>query len=100
MTSSNQRRVLELLNQMTMHPEIFSFRWGMGATEIAMICGVSRSTASHWLGGRSSRREPAIAYQRILAMTDFLLANSERMRPLVERWHQQAEERTDCPPDS
>lgn len=90
--SNSKQRVVELQNQMMMHPEIFSFRWGMDATEIAAICGVSRSSANHWLGGRSSRRVPGIPYQRILAMTDFLLTNAERIQPLMERWHQQSEQ--------
>jgi hypothetical protein len=86
MTSYSQQRILELHNQMKMHPEDFSFRWGMDAAEIATICGVSRSSASHWLVGQTSRRIPGIAYQRILAVTDFLLANADRIQPLLERW--------------
>ena len=86
MTSPNQQRVLELHNRMLLSAETFSFRWGMDAVAIAAICGVSKSSASHWLGGRTSRRIPAVAYQRILAVADFLLANADRVQPLLERW--------------
>lgn len=92
MTSHNQRRVLELHNQKTLHPEVFSFHWGTDAAAIAAICGVSKSSANHWLGGRSSRRTPGIPYQRILAVADFLLRNADRVQPLLEHWQQQAED--------
>lgn len=91
MTNLNQQRILKLHNQMTLNPETFSFRWGMNAAEIAAICGVSLSSASHWLGGRTSRRIPGIAYQRILAVADFLLTNADRIQPLLERWQQTEE---------
>lgn len=91
MTNFKQQRVLELHNLMCMNPETFSYRWGMNAGEIAAICGVSQSSASHWLSGRSSRRTPSIAYQRILAVADFLLTNSDQIQPLLKRWHQAQE---------
>ncbi|WP_068818839.1 hypothetical protein [Phormidesmis priestleyi] len=94
MTSLNRQRVLELHNRMLLSPETFSFRWGMDAAAIAAICGVSRSSASHWLVGRTSRRIPGIAYQRILAVADFLLTNADRMQPLLEQW-QRSEESED-----
>jgi transcriptional regulator with XRE-family HTH domain len=91
MTNFNQQRVLELHNRMRMNPETFSHRWGMNAGEIAAICGISRSSVSHWLGGRSSRRTPGGAHLRILAVADFLLTNAERIQPLLERWQQPEE---------
>ena len=91
MTSFNQQRIVELHNQMLLSPETFSFRWGMDAAEIAAICGVSRSSASHWLSGRTSRRIPGVAYQRILAVADFLLANADRVQPMLEHWQRSEE---------
>lgn len=88
MNRFNQQRVLDLHNQMQMHPERFSHRWGLDATEIATLCGVSKSSVNHWLGGRASRRTPGVAYLRTLAIADFLLTNAEKMQPLLERWQQ------------
>ncbi len=82
-----RQRVLQLHNQMFMSPQDFSFRWNVGYEELAEICGISKSTTYHWLGGQASRREAGLPYQRIMAMADFLLTNAERVQPLLERWH-------------
>jgi hypothetical protein len=55
--------------------------------ELAGICGISKSTTYHWLGGQTSRREAGEPYQRIMAVADFLLTNAERVQLLLERWH-------------
>ena len=87
--SESQRRVLELHHQMLMSPEAFSYRWGADAQTLARICCVSQSTTYHWLAGQASRRAAGQAYQRILAVTDFLLSNADRMQPLLESWQHQ-----------
>ncbi|MBW4544076.1 MAG: helix-turn-helix domain-containing protein [Symplocastrum torsivum CPER-KK1] len=85
--AKRRQRVLQLHNQMFMSPQDFSFRWNVGYEELAEICGISKSTTYHWLGGQASRREAGLPYQRIMAMADFLLTNAERVQPLLERWH-------------
>ncbi len=85
----HHNRVLQLHSQMFMSPDDFSYRWGVGYKTLAEICCVSRSTAYHWLGGKASRRQAGKQYQRILAMTNFLLSNAEQIQPLLERWYQQ-----------
>ena len=60
---------------------------GIGYEELAGICGISKSTTYHWLGGQTSRREAGLPYQRIMAVADMLLENAERVQPLLERWH-------------
>lgn len=87
MSQATRRRVLQLHNQMYMTPQDFSFRWNIGYEELAEICCISKSTTYHWLGGQASRREAGEPYQRIMAVADFLLANAERVQPLLERWH-------------
>mgnify|MGYP003886031757 CR=1 FL=1 len=84
--TSSQQRVLALHNQMLMPPDVFSYRWELGAEELAELCGVSKSSAAHWLSGKTSRRTAGKSYQRLLAVADFLLLHAERMQPLLERW--------------
>lgn len=87
MSKQKRQQVLELLQQMLMSPQDFSYRWDIGYEELAAICGISKSTTYHWLAGQASRRTAGRPYLRILAMTDFLLSNAERIHPLLERWH-------------
>jgi hypothetical protein len=82
-----RQQVLQLHNQMFMSPQVFSHRWGFGSLELAQICCVSQSTTNHWLGGRTSRREAGLPYQRIMAVADFLLENASQVHPLLEQWH-------------
>lgn len=86
--SEIENQVLKLHNQMLISPQDFSYRWGIGYEALAEICCVSKSTTYHWLGGKASRRRAGNAYQRILAVTDFLLTNAEQVHPLLERWQQ------------
>lgn len=83
-----ENQILKLHNEMFMSPQNFSYRWGVGYEDLAKICCLSKSSTYHWFGGRTSRRRSGKAYQRILAVTDFLLANAEQVYPLLERWHQ------------
>lgn len=86
--AEKRQQVLELLQQMFVSPSDFCYRWGLGYEELAKICCVSKSTTYHWLAGLASRRVAGRSYQRILAVTDFLLSNAERVHPLLERWQQ------------
>lgn len=87
--SEIELQLLQLHKQMFMSPQDFSYRWGVGYEALAEICCLSKSTTYHWLGGRASRRRASRSSQRILAVADFLLASSEQVYPLLERWHQQ-----------
>ncbi|WP_250123684.1 hypothetical protein [Chroococcidiopsis sp. CCMEE 29] len=86
--SEIENQMLQLHNRMFMSPQDFSYRWGIGYEALAEICCVSKSTTYHWLGGKASRRRTGEAYQRILAVADFLMTNAEQVHPLLERWHQ------------
>jgi hypothetical protein len=85
-SDSVRPRVVGLLNQMFLSPAEFCFRWGLDYGELAAICQVSRSTAYHWLGGQTSRREAGESYQRLMAIADFILENASRLEPLLENW--------------
>lgn len=85
-SSSRHQQVLSLLNQMLLSPSEFCFRWGLEYDELADICGVSKSTTYHWLGGQSSRREAGESYQRLIAIADVILENASRLEPLLHRW--------------
>ncbi|AUT02866.1 hypothetical protein CLI64_22035 [Nostoc sp. CENA543] len=86
--TQKSQKLLELHNQMFISPQNFSYRWGLGYEELAKICSISKSTTYHWLGGQASRRAAGLPYQRIMAVADFLLANTEVIQPLLEQWHQ------------
>lgn len=85
--AQKRQQLLELHNQMFISPSEFSFRWGLGYQELAQICQISKSTTYHWLAGQASRRETGKPYQRIMAVTDMLLENSDLVYPLIEQWH-------------
>ncbi len=90
--TEEQQRVLELMTQMQMSPQIFSYRWNVGYETLAELCGTSRSNAYHWLGGQASRRIASRSHQRILALTDFMLSSSNQIQAPLEQWqHQQSE---------
>ena len=80
------KQVLQLQKLMVMSPQDFSYRWGLNSEQLANICGISKPTTYHWLCGQKSRREAAKPCQRIMAITDFLLENSEIIYPLIEQW--------------
>ena len=84
--SEIENQVLQLHNQMFISPQDFSYRWEVGYEALAEICCISKSSTYHWFGGRVSRRQAGKAYQRILAVADFLLTNAEQVHPLLERW--------------
>lgn len=50
------------------------------------------SNAYHWLGGQTSRRVASRSHQRILALTDFMLSNTEQVQELLKQWRQQQAE--------
>ncbi len=83
---NRRQQVLKLQNLMVMSPQDFSYRWGLNSEQLANICGISKSTTYHWLCGHKSRREAAKPCQKIMAITDFLLTNSEIIYPLLEQW--------------
>ncbi len=85
-SASRRQEVLTLLSQMLISPSEFCFRWGLGYEELADLCGVSKSTTYHWLGGQSSRREAGEAYQRLMALADVILENAGRLEPILHRW--------------
>jgi hypothetical protein len=80
------KQVLQLQKIMVMSPQDFSYRWGLNSEELANICGISKPTTYHWLCGQKSHRTPTKACQRIMAMTDFMLENSEIIYPLIQQW--------------
>ncbi|MDR9404862.1 MAG: helix-turn-helix domain-containing protein [Halothece sp. Uz-M2-17] len=84
--SSPRQQIINLFQQLKISPSEFCFRWNLDATELAQICGVSRSTTSHWLGGITSRREAGESYQRLLAIADVILENASEVEPLLQRW--------------
>lgn len=84
--SSPRQQIIKLLQQLKISPSEFCFGWNLDATELAQICGVSRSTTSHWLGGVTSRREAGESYQRLLAIADVILENASEVEPLLQRW--------------
>ncbi|NEQ50017.1 MAG: helix-turn-helix domain-containing protein [Leptolyngbya sp. SIO3F4] len=88
-TTDSQQQVLQLHSQMFMSPEAFSYKWDMDYETLAIICCVSKATTYHWLGGQASRRIAGQPYQRILAVTDYLLTYSEQMVPLLRIWPDQ-----------
>ncbi len=84
--SSPRQQIINLLQQLKISPSEFCFRWNLDAADLAQICGVSRSTTSHWLGGITSRREAGESYQRLLAIADVILENAAEVEPLLQRW--------------
>jgi transcriptional regulator with XRE-family HTH domain len=85
-SASRRQEVLALLNQMLISPSEFCFRWSLDYEELADLCGVSKSTTYHWLGGQASRREAGETYQRLMALADVILENASRLEPLLHRW--------------
>lgn len=84
--TEQQQQVLGLLHQMFLSPQEFCYRHSIGYEQLAEICCLSKSTTYHWLGGQASRRIASRPSQRILAMTDILLSNTEQAYPLVNEW--------------
>lgn len=58
-------------------PDDFLARWTLSYLEISQICCCSVSTVEHWFSAGAGRRAPAASYQKLLAIADFLLTNSD-----------------------
>jgi hypothetical protein len=90
--TEEQQQVLELIIQMQITPQTFSYRWNAGYEVLAELCCTSRSNAYHWLGGQASRRVASRSHQRILALTDFMLSHTDQIQTPLEQWqHQQSD---------
>ncbi|KAM3116299.1 hypothetical protein [Phormidesmis sp. 146-33] len=88
--TEEQQQALELIIQMQITPQTFSYRWNAGYEVLAELCCTSRSNAYHWLGGQASRRVASRSHQRILALTDFMLSHTDQIQTPLEQWqHQQ-----------
>lgn len=72
--------------RMYLTPQAFSARWDVNYEELAQLCCVSKSTTYHWLGGQTSRRVAGLPYQRILALTDFLLTYPMLVLTFIRAW--------------
>jgi hypothetical protein len=90
--TETQQQVLETIYRMQMPPQTFSYRWNADYGTLAELCCTSRSNAYHWLGGQTSRRIASRSHQRILALTDFMLSNTEQVQEPLEQWRQQQAE--------
>jgi len=88
--SEHYRQILTLHNQMLMSPEEFSYKWNVSYETLAELCCLSKTTTYHWLGGRASRRHAGQPYQRILAVSDFLLVYAKQIYPLLDEWNRQS----------
>lgn len=80
------RQILSLLERLNFSPAYFCFRWNLTYEQLAELCGVSKSTTYHWLGGQSSRREAGKPYRRLMSMADILLTNAPTTEPLIRQW--------------
>ena len=76
--SDPQRQLLrQLLDLPILLPDDFLARWTLTYLEVSQICGCSSSTVEHWFSEGAGRRSPSESYQKLLAIADFLLTNSE-----------------------
>ncbi len=81
-----RQQILELINQMLLSPSEFCYRWDLDYEALANICGLSKSTTYHWLGGQDSRRIAGKPYQRLIAIVDLLLENATDSQVLLLRY--------------
>ncbi|MBD3886410.1 helix-turn-helix domain-containing protein [Phormidium tenue FACHB-886] len=58
-------------------PDDFVARWTLSYRQISQICCCSISTVEHWFSNGAGRRLPTENYQKLLAIADFLLTNSD-----------------------
>ncbi|MBW4659699.1 MAG: hypothetical protein KME15_13565 [Drouetiella hepatica Uher 2000/2452] len=75
-----QRQLLQqFLDLPVLSPDDFLARWTLTYLEISQICCCSVSTVEHWFSEGAGRRSPAESYQKLLALTDFLLTHDDSL---------------------
>ncbi|MBD3886819.1 helix-turn-helix domain-containing protein [Phormidium tenue FACHB-886] len=67
-------------------PDDFVARWTLSYRQISQICRCSTSTVEHWFSDGAGRRSPAPCYQKLLAVADFLLTNSDFFHVWRQLW--------------
>ena len=67
-------------------PDDFAARWTVTYRQMAAICCCSTSTVEHWFSTGTGRRPPAQCYQKLLAIADFLLRNTDSVHPWRQLW--------------
>lgn len=67
-------------------PDEFLRRWTLTYLEVSRICHCSVSTVEHWFSEGSGKRAPAASYQKLLAIADFLLTNSDFIHHGQQFW--------------
>jgi hypothetical protein len=67
-------------------PSDFIARWTLSYRQISQICCCSTSTVEHWFSDGAGQRSPAVSYQKLLAIADFLLSNSDSIHSWQQLW--------------
>jgi hypothetical protein len=76
--TNTQAQLLEQLSALPLlSPHDFVARWTLSYHQISQICYCSTSTVEHWFTTGAGQRSPSASYQKLLAIADFLLTNSE-----------------------
>lgn len=86
LNDAQQLLLQQFLDLPLLSPDAFLARWTLTYQDLSQICCCSLSTVEHWFAQGAGRRSPAASYQKLLAIADFLLRNSDSVHTWRQFW--------------